>query len=110
MRLSLGTPLFAASLALAFAASLGLALPAVAAPTAPPPPAQARPIEVGSRLVAVREVALRQATIAKGSRVRVTDIARRQGRPIALDLELPDGHVLDRIAYAKVKASFRLAR
>jgi len=67
-------------------------------------------LRVGSELVAHRDVKLRDATLAKGSRVKVIHIVRKDGAPVALDLELKDGHVLRRVAYRVVRDSFRPAR
>ena len=67
-------------------------------------------LRVGSELVAHRDVKLRDATLAKGSRVKVIHIARKGGAPVALDLELKDGHVLRGVAYRVVRDAFRPAR
>jgi hypothetical protein len=67
-------------------------------------------IVVGSELVATADVAIRQATIAKGSRVRVTHAVIVDGRTVAVSLELKDGHVLHDVAISKVTTSFRIAR
>lgn len=69
-----------------------------------------RQLEVGTELVALREVTLRDATIAKGSRVKIVEIARTDGRPVAVSLELKDGYVLRGVAYRVVQQSFRLAQ
>jgi hypothetical protein len=75
-----------------------------ASPAAPAPPPG---IEVGAELVALRDVALRQARLRKGSRVRVVHIATSRGVPVAVSLELRDGHVLHGVSYRKVKDNFR---
>jgi hypothetical protein len=67
-------------------------------------------LRVGSELVAHRDVKLRDATLAKGSRVKVVHVARKGGAPVALDLELKDGHVLRGVAYRVVRDAFRPAR
>ena len=64
-------------------------------------------LRVGSELVALREVKLRDATLVKGSRVKVIQVARKGGRPVAVDLELKDGHVLRAVDYRIVRDAFR---
>jgi hypothetical protein len=64
---------------------------------------------VGSVLVALHDVKLRHATIAMGSRVKVREITRRNGQPVAVALELKDGHVLRGVAYRVIERSFRPA-
>ncbi len=94
---------------IAICCCLGLAAAsaAEAAQAGSPAPAQSPRIRVGTVLVALRTVSLRQATLQKGARVRVVAIALDRGRPVALDLELGDGHVLRKVAYRKVADNFR---
>jgi hypothetical protein len=94
-------------------------LPAMASETAPAaastvlstvPPTVRRDgpaLRVGAELVALREVKLRDATLVKGSRVKVVHIAHKGGRPVAVDLELKDGHVLRAVAFRIVRDAFR---
>ncbi|MBI4705795.1 MAG: hypothetical protein HY744_32275 [Deltaproteobacteria bacterium] len=91
-------------------ALLAPGMPAMEALAGPPPPAQAPRIEVGTELEAVRDVVLRQARLSKGSRVTVRRVVERDGQPVALDLELGDGHVLADVAYRAVAENFRLVR
>jgi len=53
---------------------------------------------------------LRDATLSQCSRVVVVSVTRRGGQPVAVDLELKDGHVLRRVDFATVRANFRAAR
>jgi len=89
---------------------LALTLPTGEATAGPPKPAQAPRLEVGSELVAVRDVTLREATLIKGSQVRVVHIAKKAGKTVALSLELKDGHVLRGVAFHKVRDNFRHAK
>ena len=75
----------------------------------PTPIASPRPrIEVGTELVALRQLTIQKVTLVKGSRVRVAAIdADARGRPIAVSLELADGYVLRAVPYPVVRANFR---
>ena len=75
-----------------------------------PPQKPTAPFQVGSELIAIRDVSLRSATLAKGSRVRVRHVARRGRTAVAVDLELKDGHVLRGIAIRIVQQNFKHAR
>jgi hypothetical protein len=66
-------------------------------------------VAVGTALVAVNDVTLRDAAISKGARVNVTKVVERQGRIAALDVELPDGHVVKRVPIDTIRASFAVA-
>jgi hypothetical protein len=67
-------------------------------------------LRAGMDLEAVRDVTLRDATIAKGSRVRVVRVHDQGGRTVALDVELKDGYVLRDIAFRKVRDNFKPAQ
>jgi len=86
------------------------ALPASAAPTVTPtgPPEQPtkKPLRVGMKLTATRKVVLRGAVLDKGSSVTVVKITKKGGKPVAVNLELKDGHVLRGVSYRKVQANF----
>lgn len=66
-------------------------------------------VAVGTQLVAVNDVSLRDASISKGARVNVTRIVERQGRIATLDVELPDGHVVKRVPIDTIRAAFAVA-
>jgi hypothetical protein len=89
---------------------LALTLPATTVEAGPPRPVVAPELKVGSELVALRDVTLRQATLVKGSHVTVVRLAKKAGKPVALNLELKDGHVLRGVAYRKVMDNFRHAK
>ena len=89
---------------------LALTLPESSAEAGPPRPAVSPELKVGSELVALRDITLRHATLVKGSRVTVVRIAKQAGKPVALNLELKDGHVLRGVAYRKVRDNFRQAK
>jgi hypothetical protein len=83
---------------------LALLAPAAAGPLEPE-----QELGVGSQLVAVRDVQLRDATVAKGSRVKVVSVRDQDGKPAAFDLELADGHVVRGVSSRKVRSDFRPA-
>jgi hypothetical protein len=67
-------------------------------------------LRAGTELVAVRDVTLREATISKGSRVRVVKVHDKNGRTVSLDIELKDGYVLREVAFRKVRDNFKQAQ
>jgi hypothetical protein len=69
--------------------------------------ADEREIAVGTELQALADVTLHRAEIAKGSRVSVTQVVRRDGRVDAVRVALADGHVV-KVPVALVHASFRV--
>ena len=84
-----------------------LAAPASSASAAPSGDRAPQLLVVGAELVATRDVALRDAQLQKGSRVRVVKVALKDGQPHAVSLELPDGYVLRGVSARKVRQSFR---
>lgn len=64
-------------------------------------------VTVGSALQAITDVTLHQADIAKGSRVSVTEVARRNGHIDVVSVALTDGHVV-RVPVAVMLAAFRV--
>jgi hypothetical protein len=64
-------------------------------------------IAVGTRLEALDTVTVARAEIAKGSKVNVTKLLRRQGRVASVDVELADGQIA-RVAIATVRSFFRV--
>ena len=99
--------------AFALAAGLFMTLVAPSLHAADDPPAEPAAIDesiaVGTELVAVADVTLRRVGLVKGSRVSVTKLSRRAGRLLSVDVELPDGYVLQRVAIGTVRALFRVA-
>ncbi len=89
--------------------ALALCAPASAA-ASPKPPEHEAPIHRGAELVALRDVELYSARIAKGSRVTVVDVHFANGKPSTVSLELKDGHVLADVPYDRVAREFRLAQ
>jgi hypothetical protein len=89
--------------------ALALSLAVAPAHAGPAPVEPAPELAQGDELEATRDVELRDATIRKGSRVRVVQVTREAGKVVAVSLELADGHVLRGVAYATVKASFKPA-
>jgi len=65
-------------------------------------------IEVGVALEATRDVKLQRAELGKGSRVIVAEVHREDGRITRVDLELPDGHVVTKVALGTVVRAFRV--
>jgi hypothetical protein len=66
-------------------------------------------IAVGTQLVATRNVQLHQAEIVKGSKVSVTNLARRMGQIESVDVELADGHVVPKVGMITIRSAFRVA-
>ncbi len=65
-------------------------------------------LDVGTQLVAVTDVTLHRAEIMKGSKVRVTKVAIQGGRVASVDVELADGHVVQKVAVTKIRTAFRI--
>jgi len=65
-------------------------------------------IAVGTELVALADVSLHKAEIAKGSRVSVTKLVIRQGHVDGVDVALADGHVV-KVTMSTVRSYFRVA-
>lgn len=68
-----------------------------------------REIAVGTQLVALDDVNLRNAALSKGARVNVTKVVVDQGRIATVDVELADGHVLRRVAIDAIRKAFAVA-
>jgi len=83
------------------------ALPAVNMASPAPALADERPIQVGTELMATSDVTLHKAEIAKGSRVSVTQLSRREGRVESVSVELADGYVV-KMSMAQVHTFFRV--
>jgi hypothetical protein len=66
-------------------------------------------LAIGEELVAVADVQLQKASIAKGSKVSVFKLDRRDGRIASVDVELADGHVVPRIQPTTIRSLFRVA-
>jgi hypothetical protein len=66
-------------------------------------------VDVGTELVAITDVRLHNAEIAKGSRVSVRKLDRRAGRVAALDVELADGHIVPKVQIRTIRTKFRVA-
>lgn len=65
-------------------------------------------LSAGTKLVATGDVKVRRVQIAKGSRLLVTNVARRAGRIASVDVELPDGYVLRSVGIRTILALFRV--
>jgi hypothetical protein len=92
------------SVLVAAGATLLLAAPVLAGPPAPRP---TPPLGRGAQLVAVRDVDLRDVQISQGSHVVVVEVARQDGTPVAVSLELKDGHVVRGVPIHIIEQSFR---
>jgi hypothetical protein len=88
--------------------SLALAAPA-AAVLASPGVAQAdearSDLSPGVQLMAIDNVTLHRAEIAKGSRVSVAEVVLRAGKLDGVSLELADGHIV-KVGVAMVRSHF----
>ena len=67
-------------------------------------------VSEGAELVAVRDVTLRGAQLLQGARVRNVQVERANGQPLAVSLELKDGHVIRGVQVTTVSANFVPAR
>jgi hypothetical protein len=67
-----------------------------------------RAIGVGTELVAVTDVTLHKAEIAKGSRVSVTRVELRDGKLDGVSVALADGHVV-KLPMTTVHTYFQVA-
>jgi hypothetical protein len=95
--------------AAAFVLALGVAAPAASILTAGPARAAAPDdLAVGTQLMAVEDVALQRASIAKGSKVAVTKLSVTHGAVATVDLELADGHVVPHVGIRTVRTFFRV--
>jgi hypothetical protein len=65
-------------------------------------------LEIGTQLVAISDVTLHRAAILQGSKVRVIKVTSREGRVDSVDVELADGHIVPKVAIAKIRTSFRV--
>ena len=107
MRSKTSSPRRAARLAIArftwaALASVAALLPAAADARSPDE------LAVGTELLAVADVALHRAAIAKGSKVAITKVAVDRGDVANVDLELADGHVVTHVGIRTVRAFFRV--
>jgi hypothetical protein len=68
---------------------------------------QDQDVAVGAELLAIRDVTLHRAEIARGSRVSVTGVIQHDGHIDAVEVALADGHVV-KLSAALVHASFRV--
>jgi hypothetical protein len=93
--------------ALATAAGARAEAASEAAPLSTPVSTPRGRLAAGATLEAVRDVALEEVQLVKGSKVRVVRIEENKGRPVAVDVELKDGYVLKGVSYSKVAANFR---
>ena len=52
---------------------------------------------------------LHKAEIAKGSKVSVTKLDKREGHVASVDVELADGHIVPRVQMGTIRSLFRVA-
>jgi hypothetical protein len=91
---------------------VALAAPSLLYAAGDPPPRPAPigdTIAEGTQLVAIGDLTLQRAAIVKGTRVNVTKLSYRRGLLSSVDLELPDGYVVRRVAIGTVRVFFRVA-
>jgi hypothetical protein len=65
-------------------------------------------ITVGAELMAMDDIRLARAEIAKGAKVSVAKILRRQGQLASVDVVLADGHVIKKVALTTIRDFFRI--
>jgi hypothetical protein len=86
---------------------LGVLL-AVAVPGEARADGSSKDLVVGAQLVAVDNVTLHRAEIAKGSKVSIAQVMVREGRVDGAAVELADGHIV-KVALATIRNFFRVA-
>jgi len=67
---------------------------------------EAKDIQVGDMLQAVKDVSLDSAVIAEGSKISVSAKKSANGR-VVLDVALADGHVVRGVPLAEIRKSFK---
>lgn len=91
--------------------SIGFAcLAAMAGAPAHSEPNDAAPgdLTVGTELLALEDLRLARADIAKGAKLLVTKLSLREGQPTTVDVALSDGHVLKKVAISMIRTYFRV--
>ena len=97
-----GRAIFVAALALAAPLALELANPVAAAFAE-----EANDLAPGTQLMALGNVSLHQAEIAKGSKVSVASVLLREGKLEGASLELADGHIV-KVGLATIRSFFKV--
>lgn len=64
-------------------------------------------LEVGAQLEAIGKVRIGGATLAKGSKVGVFALSRRDGQVERVDVQLADGYVVRDVAVSTIRKRFR---
>lgn len=63
---------------------------------------------VGTELMAMDDIRLARADIAKGAKVSIAKVLLRQGRLASVDVILADGHVIKKVALTTIRDFFRV--
>lgn len=63
---------------------------------------------VGTELMAMDDIRLARADIAKGAKVSISKLLVRQGRIASVDVVLADGHVIKKVALTTIRDFFRV--
>jgi hypothetical protein len=65
-------------------------------------------LTVGAELMAMDDIRLARADIAKGAKVSISKLLVRQGRIASVDVVLADGHVIKKVALTTIRDFFRV--
>jgi hypothetical protein len=65
-------------------------------------------LTVGTELMAMDDIRLARAEVAKGAKVSISKLLVRQGRIASVDVVLADGHVIKKVALGTIRDFFRI--
>ncbi|MCK6587231.1 MAG: hypothetical protein L6Q76_06570 [Polyangiaceae bacterium] len=65
-------------------------------------------LTVGTELMAMDDIRLARADVAKGAKVSISKLLVRQGRIAGVDVVLADGHVVKKVALSTLRDFFRI--
>ena len=65
-------------------------------------------LTVGTELMAMDDIRLARAEVAKGAKVSITKLLVRQGSVASVDVALADGHVIKKVALTTIRDFFRI--
>jgi hypothetical protein len=65
-------------------------------------------LTVGTELMAMDDIRLARADIAKGAKVSITKLLVRKGSVASVDVALADGHVVKKVALTTIRDFFKI--
>jgi hypothetical protein len=65
-------------------------------------------LTVGTELMAMDDIRLARAEVAKGAKVSISKLLVRQGRIASVDVVLADGYVIKKVALGTIRDFFRI--